>query len=112
MLAHASVAEQQDIVVEHGLLPITPKSIQSIEALNEALERIKVQGHAYAFEEAVLGLGSVAAPIFDYAGEVVASLSIVADSRQFERHLDEYRRAVVRTSNQVSRRLGHMILAG
>ena len=109
LLAHASMDIWNYILDEHGLIPMTPKSIQSLDTLTEELERIRVQGHAYAFEEAVLGLGCVAAPVFDYSGQVVASLSIAAAIQQFERHLDDYRRAIVRTANQVSRRLGHMV---
>ena len=109
LLAHASTDIWNYILNEHGLTSMTPKSIQSLATLTDELERIREQGHAYAFEEAVLGLGCVAAPVFDYSGQVVASLTIAADIQQFERHLDDYRRAIVRTANQVSRRLGHMV---
>lgn len=109
LMAHASTELKKYILDEHGLTPMTPKSIESLSTLTGELERIKEQGHAYDFEEAVLGMGSVAAPVFDYAGQVVASLSIAAAIQQFERHLDDYRRAIVRTANQVSRRLGHMV---
>lgn len=111
LLAHASAEVRKFVLDEHSLTPMTPKSIQSLETLMDELERIKEQGHAYDFEEAVLDLGSVAAPVFDYSGQVVASLSIAAAIQQFERHLDDYRRTIVRTANQVSRRLGHVVYA-
>lgn len=112
LMAHLSITDRQIILDEHQLEPMTPKSIRSLVTLNDELERVNIQGHAYDFEEAVTGLGSVAAPVFDYSGQVVASLSITTAIQQFERHLDGYRNAIVRTANQVSRRLGHMTFTG
>ena len=110
MLAYLSDADRQIILHEHQLEPMTLKSIRSLTTLNDELERVRIQGHAYDFEEAVQGMGSVAAPIYDYSGQVVAALSITAAIQRFERHLDDYRRAIVRTANQVSKRLGHLTL--
>ncbi|MFK7802682.1 MAG: IclR family transcriptional regulator [Anaerolineae bacterium] len=109
LIAHLSAENLQNLIDEHGLDPMTPKSIQSIEQLHDDLERIRVQGHAYQFEESVLGLGSVAAPIYDYSGKVVASLTITAPIQQFERQIDDYRSAILRMTKQVSKRLGHMV---
>ena len=109
LMAHLSATDRQYILDEHGLAPLTPKSIQSIATLDDELERVRAQGHAYAFEELALGLGSVAAPVFDHSGQVIAALSITAAIQQFERHLDGYRSAIVRTANQVSRGLGYMV---
>ncbi len=108
IMAYLSPTDQQDIIDEHGLTPMTPKSIRSMITLNDELNQIKAQGHAYAFEEAVLGLGCVAAPVFDHSGQVVASLTITTTIQKFERHLDGYRSAIVRTAKQVSQRLGYI----
>ncbi|MEM7347851.1 MAG: IclR family transcriptional regulator [Chloroflexota bacterium] len=108
IMAHLSAAECQAIIDEHGLHAMTSKSIQSLAALQDELEQVKAQGHAYAFEEAVPGLGCVAAPIFDYSGQVVASLTITAAIEQFERYLDQYRSTIVQTAKQVSKELGYI----
>lgn len=108
IMAYQSAAEQQEIIDEHGLISMTPKSIQTVEDLNAELARIRNQGHAYAFEEAVIGLGCVAAPVIDHSGQVVAALSIAAEIQQFERHLDRYRDVIIETARQLSRRLGHI----
>lgn len=107
LLAHLAEGERQAVFQEHRFEPMTPKSIQSLGMLHEELTRIKAEGHAYAFEEMVIGMGSVAAPIFDFSGRVVAACSIAADIRRFERHLDRYRNEIVRVAKQISGRLGH-----
>ena len=108
LLAHLSAEDLQAIISEHGLQQMTPKSIQSASMLTDELERVEAQGHAYEFEESFLGYGSVAAPICDYSGQVVASLCVTAPIQQFERRLDDFRGEIVQTANQISRRLGHM----
>lgn len=112
IMAHMTAAEREIILAEHGLDPMTPKSIHSFDSLKVELDRVKVLGHAYVFEELVIGLGAVAAPIFDYSGQVVAALSIATEIKQFEQNLDEYRRAIVGSASHVSRRLGHMVFTG
>lgn len=112
IMAHLSAEKRAAILDEHGLEPMTPKSIRSLDLLNSELERVQEQGHAYSFEESVIGLGCVAAPVFDFAGDVVAALSITTDIQHFERHLDEYREVIVYTAERVSRRLGHMAYKG
>jgi len=108
IMAHLSAAERQVVIDEHGLEPMTPKSIRSVEVFNEELYLIKGQGHAYEFEESIVGIGSVAAPIFDYLGIEVAALSIAAPIQQFERRLDGYRKEVVFAADQISKRLGYL----
>ncbi|MEM9822267.1 MAG: IclR family transcriptional regulator [Bacteroidota bacterium] len=112
IMAHLPAEVCQAVLNEHGLEPMTEKSIRSAEALHEELEIIKAQGHAYDFEESVVGIGSVAAPIFDYFGIEVAALCIAAPIQQFERRLDSYRREVVRAAKQVSERLGYWDFKG
>ncbi len=108
-MAYSSEEVHDYIFREHGFEPMTHNSIQDSATLEQELSQVVKQGYAYDFEEAVLGLGCVAAPIFDYSGQMVASLTLAIPIRQFEQRMDEYRRAVINSANQVSRRLGHMI---
>ena len=111
ILAHLSLDEKERILAEHGIEPITVHSIRSRAELDEVLTQVLAQGYALAFEEGVIGLGSVAAPIIDYSGQVVATLGLTADIDTFYQNLDEYRRDVVQMANQISRRLGGLIFA-
>jgi IclR family transcriptional regulator, acetate operon repressor len=54
----------------------TPSTITSTAALQEAMYDIRRDGYAVNFEEREQGVRSVAAPVFDAAGNVVASVCL------------------------------------
>jgi len=108
IMAHISKEQRQAIIDEHGLEPMTVKSISSIHELEAELKEVKAQGYAFGLEELALGLGSIAAPVFDYSGRIVAGLNLVADVETFERRFDLYKNLVVETAEQISGRLGHI----
>ena len=107
-MAHISIEQQQAIVDEHGLEPMTEHSIQSFDELSAELEKVKTQGYAFGLEELALGLGSIAAPVFDHSSRVVGGLNLVASVEQFQRRFDLYRNLVVETAEQISNRLGYL----
>ncbi|MFC7582597.1 IclR family transcriptional regulator [Nonomuraea antimicrobica] len=57
---------------------ITPHTITSVHALEQALEEIRSLGYAVNNEERTLGVRSVAAPIFAEDGRVVAAVAVQA----------------------------------
>ena len=65
-----------------GLTTLTPQTITDEKQLDKELAQIRKQGWAIAPNEAVTGLNALATPIFDAAGQVVATIAIV-DSVQF-----------------------------
>jgi DNA-binding IclR family transcriptional regulator len=67
-----------DAVVAKGLERYTPHTIVAPGHLRRALTQIRRTGVAFAREEMTLGSVSVASPLFDGRGEVIAALSIVS----------------------------------
>ncbi len=55
---------------------LTEDTIVQTDKLFEELYRIKGQGYAISLGERTPGLGSVSAPVFDYKGRILASLSL------------------------------------
>jgi hypothetical protein len=53
--------------------PITPKSVTSREKLRQILDGVRRTGHAIVDQELELGLRSIAVPVRDAAGHVVAA---------------------------------------
>ncbi|MFE7171056.1 IclR family transcriptional regulator C-terminal domain-containing protein [Streptomyces sp. NPDC057616] len=58
------------------LLPLTEHSVMSTAALRAELHRVRRQGYALVDQELEEGLRSVAAPVRDRGGEVVAAVNI------------------------------------
>lgn len=88
------------------LTPFTPCTITDAEVLWEEVREIRRQGHAISDEDLDLGAYSIAAPIRNGTGEVVAGISIAAPkSRLDDDQLDDVLTLVVRAADDISRKL-------
>lgn len=86
---------------------LTPHTIVSPAGLRREVNRIRDQGWAVAPNEALLGLNTLAAPIFDSNGDFVGSVAI-NDSIQFieAEPAQEQIAQLVRAASDLSRELG------
>jgi len=80
MLAFADEQTVDDLVAE-GLEKLTGKTLAP-RALVQELQAIHETGVARERDEAVLGESSVAAPIFDHAGDAVGAIGVVGDTER------------------------------
>jgi DNA-binding IclR family transcriptional regulator len=76
LLAHAPAELRQKLLAQ-GLPRYTPHTIVMPGPLSRALAEIRRTGVSYSYEELTLGTVSVASPVRDAGGAVVAALSIV-----------------------------------
>ena len=94
------------------LLPFTPhtrRTITTSEALLAELDRVRKRGYAIDDEEEEEGLRCIGAPVRDYSGEVVASVSIAGPVFRVRKgRVGELSRAVVRASADLSAALGYV----
>jgi DNA-binding IclR family transcriptional regulator len=67
-------------VLEAGLTPYTPESVTDPGVLDARIEQVRRQGWARVAGEREVGLHTVAAPIFDPAGHLVAAIAISGPS--------------------------------
>src|SRR5215468_5077662 len=95
-------------VLARRLAAFTHKTITSPERIAKMLLDIAKRSYASAPEETMLGLNAVAAPIFDGHDACIAALAIVG-SIQFlpEKPKPSDIDALIRASQQISRKLGH-----
>src|SRR4029453_14409212 len=70
-------------LLRQGLKGYTPSTVTTPDQLNRALSEIRRTRVAYQREEMDLGLMSVAAPVMDAAGTVVAALSVVLRNSRY-----------------------------
>lgn len=106
LLACIPRAERERLLDGWRLPARTPHSITDVVALRRELERIRRQGFAENRQESEVGVVSVAAPIRDAGGGVVASLSLAGPNERMDPNRDRYVEAVMALSATVSRQLG------
>ena len=76
----------------------------------ETVEAIREQGYATAMGELEIGLMATAAPIFNYAAEPIAALSIVGPSvRIDEARLHQLAQEAQKAANTISHQLGYRL---
>ena len=107
LLAHLP-ADRIDRVLRGWELPaVTPHTITDHELLRKALAEIRDAGYGENQSESEVGVASIAAPIRDGTGHVIAALSVAGPSTRMDPELQALRFAVMEAAATASRRLGH-----
>ena len=90
-------------VVATGLPRLGPRTITSKSMLDKRLAEVRRDGYATSVDEAAPGMASVAAPIFDGAGECIAAISVAGPvNRMPAERLDQLARQVLSAAASVS----------
>ena len=91
-----------------GFRRFTTHTITNRANLRKELERVREEGYAVDEEEAVEGRRSVAGPVFNHAGRVVAAFSVAGPATRITPpRVPEIARLVCATSQQISFRMGY-----
>lgn len=107
VLLAALPGERREAILAAGLAALTPHTETNRDRLLRELERVRDGGYAINAEELVQGLTSVAAPVRDHTGTVVAALSAAGPSfRLSGRHLEQCIALVKAAALRASREMG------
>lgn len=92
LLAFCARPQLVEDVLAHKLSRITDATITDKETMRREIDSTRRQNFATCWEEGEVGLSSLAVPLHDYSGHVVAALSVVGistrlDKSTMERHL-------------------------
>jgi IclR family KDG regulon transcriptional repressor len=99
--------DQLDRVLDSWELPqCTPHTITNHTALRRDLLKTRRRGYAINQHESEMGVLSIAAPVRDFAGRVVAAMSVAGPAQRMESTIGEVARAVREAGAVASRRLG------
>jgi IclR family acetate operon transcriptional repressor len=108
MLAHMPDGEQEKVLPQLGLKRLTPNTVGNLQELEAELYRVRKNGYACDLEEHELHIRCIAAPIWDHAGAVNASLSITAPVvRMAVTRLRQLAPLIQTAGLQISRELGY-----
>ena len=72
--------DEKRVLASGELRSMTGETITSPEALREQLDAVRSSGIAREQDEAVIGEGSLASPVFDSCGEAVGAIGVVVPS--------------------------------
>ena len=107
LLAQLDGQQLDALIAEFGLEPWTERTITDRDALLVELARIRERGHALEDEEYDTGLRSIAAPVREHTGQVVAALGILGPlDRLTDERIARLTDAVTTAAGAFSRSLG------
>ena len=107
LLAYLPEARRHAVLREAPMTALTPHTITSREQLVAELTRVRRRGWAEAINEREIGIASIAAPVRDVTGDVVAAISIgVPLARCSVMALRRLAPTIVEAAEAASRRLG------
>jgi IclR family transcriptional regulator, KDG regulon repressor len=108
MLAYMPDEERERVLPQLGLRRFTPNTVGNLQELAAELYRVRKNGYACDLEEHELHIRCIAAPIWDHAGEVSASVSITAPMvRMAVTRLRQLAPLIQTAGLQISRELGY-----
>jgi IclR family acetate operon transcriptional repressor len=108
MLAYMPDDEREKVLPQLGLKRLTPNTVGNLQELEAELSRVRKNGYACDLEENEPHIRCVAAPIWDHAGGVNASLSITAPTvRMTVSRLRQLAPLIQTAGLQISRELGY-----
>jgi IclR family transcriptional regulator, pca regulon regulatory protein len=109
LLANLPEPEQRELFSSMKLTKRGPNTITSKKALREELDAVHAEAFAVNDEELSAELFSIAAPVRNESGEVVAAVNMAADSSiiSLEEMVDALSPHLVSTADRISARLGY-----
>ncbi|MFE5687205.1 IclR family transcriptional regulator C-terminal domain-containing protein [Streptomyces sp. NPDC056512] len=103
LLADLAPAERAAFLARADLAPLTPRTVTGADRLGALLDDVRHRGHALVDGELEEGLRSVAVPVRDLAGQVVAAVNVATHSsrRDLARVTDEVLPALLATASRI-----------
>lgn len=108
LCAFRSIEQQKDIIESAELIKATENSIVDKNDFYNELRKVRLQGYATDYEEYAIGIGCLAAPIFDYLGSVIAAVGITGHIANYRNStkFDQMRVAVIQAARDISKEMG------
>jgi DNA-binding IclR family transcriptional regulator len=86
-----------------GFPKLTPLTTGSSQEFDRHLTATRSRGYASTFDEVAIGLSSVAAPIFDFNGDVHAALSLIDTTDEVRANLGRMALLTIEAARRLSR---------
>lgn len=108
LLAFSTKEFQKNYFKITKIVPVTENTIIQKDRLLKELKKIREQGYAISLSERTPGLGSLSAPVFNYKGQILASLSLAIPEIRFiqKDHLSNCIHILTSAANSFSIEMG------
>lgn len=109
ILAYLSDSTIKDYIDRTEFKPLSKGTITTKEELYRLIKQTRIDGYAVSHSELHDYTSEVAAPIFDYSGNAIASLSIVGmEANYHEENIKLFAQKLIRAVNEISSKLGYV----
>jgi IclR family transcriptional regulator, acetate operon repressor len=99
--------DEQERYLDRPLESLTDRTVTDAEALRLELADVRARGYAVSYGERQAGAGSVAAPVLDHRGQPAAVISVCGPLERFRDEVPQVADALLATTAELSRQLGH-----
>lgn len=103
LLAGLDTASLDRYLSTANLRPLTPATIHDAGQLRAAIERAARDGYASVSEELEIGLRSIAAPVHDRDGRVIAAINVSTQASGTAQMIESCSQALRRTAGAIER---------
>lgn len=110
LLAHLDDEQFASVITSQSFTDgAGPHAVRSKTTLLEQLAQIRARGYAVQDQEVAYGLRSIAGPVRDRTGNVVAAINVAVQAAEYdvERLLAELKEPMLSTCGEISWRLGY-----
>lgn len=109
LLAYMPMAQARDLLAQDALPKLTEHTVTDIPAILKDLNKIRDEGIAIVRGENIPGITSLGVPIFDFNGEVVASMSAAYPDNSFSSEGEKEVFDIIREAGStISQKLGYL----
>lgn len=109
VLANYSDTAIQDYIERTEFKPLSKGTIIDKEEFYRLIKQTQIDGYSVSHSELHDHTSEVAAPIFNYNGDVIASLSIVGmEANYHEENIKLYAEKLLKATDEISARLGYI----
>lgn len=107
-MAYFSEEERNRIIQLTNLKPVTSAGITDRETFVASLEEVRKKGFAYTISDVTVGVSALAAPIFDAAGALTATVVLRGpEIRMPTKRIESLALLAMQAANDISKELGY-----
>ena len=109
LLSNFSKDELEKVMKDCSFIKFTPNTIDSMEGLHREMNKVRAQGWAMDNQEFEIGHRCIGAPIYDYRGDIIASISASGPTNLLtDQRIEPTAEFVKKVALEISRNMGYV----